>query len=152
MDELLKDETAGDPITGLKWTKKTSHTISRALKRQGYEVGDDTVRRLLKKRRYVLRANRKRLNKRKDSNRDRQMRYLVRTRKQHEKGQCSKPIDEIKVWLWQYEESEAHLNGEAWWHPETNPTPCAQQYEHRYEYDRQSFAFFDSADCHVQRH
>jgi hypothetical protein len=86
LDELLKDETAGDPITGLKWTKKTSHTISRALKRQGYEVGDDTVRRLLKKRRYVLRANRKRLNKRKDSDRDRPMRYLVRTRKQHEKA------------------------------------------------------------------
>jgi hypothetical protein len=84
LDELLKDETAGDPITGLKWTKKTSHTISRALKRQGYEVGDDTVRRLLKKGRYVLRANRKRLNKRKDADRDRQMRYLVRTRKQHE--------------------------------------------------------------------
>ena len=86
MDELLADETAGDPLTGLKWTKKTSHTISRALKRQGYAVGEDTVRRLLKKRRYVLRANRKRLNKRKDSDRDRQMRDLVQTRKEHEKA------------------------------------------------------------------
>jgi len=86
LDELLEDATAGDPITGLKWTKKTSRTISRELKRQGYEVGDDTVRRLLKKRRYVLRANRKRLSKRKDSNRDRQMRYLLQTRKQHEKA------------------------------------------------------------------
>jgi hypothetical protein len=86
LNELLKDETAGDPITGLKWTKKTSHTISRELKRQGYEVGADTVRRLLKKGRYVLRANRKRKNKRKDPSRDRQMRYLVRKRKQHEKA------------------------------------------------------------------
>ncbi|MCK6566267.1 MAG: ISAzo13 family transposase, partial [Anaerolineales bacterium] len=86
MDALLKDETAGDPITGLKWTKKTSRTISRALQRQGYEAGADTVRRLLKKGRYVLRANRKRVNKRKDPNRDRQMRYLVRKRKQHEKA------------------------------------------------------------------
>lgn len=86
LDELLKDATAGDPITGLKWTKKTSHTISRELKRQGYEVGEDTVRRLLKKRRYALRANRKRLSKKKDADRDRQMRYLVRKRKQHEKA------------------------------------------------------------------
>ncbi len=86
LDALLKDETAGDPITGLKWTKKTSRTISRALQRQGYEAGADTVRRLLKKGRYVLRANRKRVNKRKDPNRDRQMCYLVRKRKQHEKA------------------------------------------------------------------
>lgn len=86
LDELLKDATAGDPITGLKWTKKTSRTISRELKRQGYEVGEDTVRRLLKKRRYVLKANRKRLSKKKDADRDRQMRYLVRKRKQHEKA------------------------------------------------------------------
>ena len=86
LDELLEDTTVGDPITGLKWTKKTSRTISRALKRQGYTVGADTVRRLLKKQRYVLRANRKRVNKRKDPDRDRQMRYLVRKRKQHEKA------------------------------------------------------------------
>lgn len=86
LDELLKDETAGDPITGLKWTKKTSYTISRELQRQGYEVGADTVRRLLKISRFVLRANRKRVDKRKDPNRDRQMRYLVRKRKRHEKA------------------------------------------------------------------
>jgi len=86
LDELLEDTTAGDPITGLKWTKKTSRTISRELKRQGYEIGEDTVRRLLKKQRYVLRSNRKRLSKTKDSDRDRQMRYLVRKRKEHEKA------------------------------------------------------------------
>jgi hypothetical protein len=86
LDELLEDATAGDPITGLKWTKKTSHTISRELKCQGYQVSDDTVRRLLKKQGYVLRANRKRLSKRKDPDRDRQMRYLIRKRKQHEKA------------------------------------------------------------------
>lgn len=84
LDELLQDATAGDPVTGLKWTRKTAYTLSRALQRQGYEVGEDTVRRLLKKRRYVLRTNRKRLSKKKDTNRDRQMRYLVRMRKQHE--------------------------------------------------------------------
>lgn len=86
LDELLQDATAGDPITGLKWTKKTSRTISRELNRQGYEVGEDTVRRLLKKRRYVLRTNRKRKSKKKDADRDRQMHYLVRKRKQHEKA------------------------------------------------------------------
>lgn len=84
--DLLRDETAGDPITGLKWTRKTSRKISRELQRGEYQVGADTVRRLLKKERYVFRANRKRLNKKRDPDRDRQMRYLVRKRKQHEKA------------------------------------------------------------------
>jgi hypothetical protein len=77
---LVRDATAGDPIRGLKWTRKTSRKLSRALKRQGYAVGPDTVRRLLRHRGYVLRANRKRLNKKRDPDRDRQMQDLARQR------------------------------------------------------------------------
>lgn len=44
LDELLQDATAGDPVTGLKWTRETACTLSRALQRQGYEVGEDTYR------------------------------------------------------------------------------------------------------------
>jgi hypothetical protein len=82
----LQDATAGDPITGLKWTRKTSRKISREMKRRGYRVGPDTVRRLLRERRYVLRANRKRLNKKQDPERDRQMRALVRRRRAFQKA------------------------------------------------------------------
>ena len=71
LDDLLEDATAGHPITGLKWTRKTSRALSRALKRRGYRVGPDTVRRLLRQRRYVLCANRKRLNQKRDPDRDR---------------------------------------------------------------------------------
>lgn len=86
LDELVRDATAGDPITGLKWTKKTSRKLSWVLKRRGYPVGPDTVRRLLRQRRYVLRANRKRLNKKRDPDRDRQMRYLARWRRAYQKA------------------------------------------------------------------
>jgi hypothetical protein len=86
LEELLKDETAGDPVTGVKWTKKTSHTLSRELKHQGYQVSADTVCRLLKEQGYVPRANRKRLSKRRDPDRDHQRRYLSRQRKEHEKA------------------------------------------------------------------
>lgn len=86
LDELVEDATAGDPISGLKWTRKTSRKLSRALKRRGYPVGPDTVRRLLRQRQYVLRANRKRLNKKRDPDRDRQMRYLKRKRRAHQKA------------------------------------------------------------------
>jgi hypothetical protein len=86
LDDLVRDATAGDPIKGLKWTKKTSRKLSRVLKRQGYKVGPDTVRRLLRQRKHVLRANRKRLNRKRDPDRDRQMRYLARWRCAYQKA------------------------------------------------------------------
>lgn len=82
----MADATAGHPITGLKWTRKTSRKLSRALKRRGYPVGPDTVRRLLRQQKYVLRANRKRLNKKRDPDRDRQMRYLKYKRQAHQRA------------------------------------------------------------------
>jgi hypothetical protein len=81
LGELLADATAGDPVTGLKWTRKTAVKLSRELKRRGYRVGPDTVRRLLRDLGYRLRANRKRLTKEHDPERDRQMRYLSRQRR-----------------------------------------------------------------------
>ncbi len=81
LDDLLKDATAGDPITGLKWTRKTPAKISRALKRKRFKVGRTTVRRLMRERKYALRANRKRLTKQHDPNRDRQRRYISRVRR-----------------------------------------------------------------------
>ena len=86
LEELVQDATAGDPVTGLKWTRKTSRKLSWALTRRGYPVGPDTVRRLLRRQKYVLRANRKRLNRKRDPDRDRQMRYLTRKRRAHQKA------------------------------------------------------------------
>ena len=54
LDELLKDVTAGDPITGIKWTRKTLRKITRELRRQGYEVQRETVHRLLLESGYRL--------------------------------------------------------------------------------------------------
>ena len=82
----MSDTTAGDPIRPLKWTRKTSRKLSNELTRRGYRVGPDTVRRLLRQQGYVLRANRKRLNTKQDPDRDRQMRYLARKRRVHQKA------------------------------------------------------------------
>ena len=82
MDELLRDSTAGDPISGIKWTRKTSRKLSKELRRRSYRIGPDTVRRLLRDRGYVLRVNRKRLTKKQDPERDRQMRYVARKRRE----------------------------------------------------------------------
>ncbi len=78
LDELLRDATAGDPISGLKWTRKTLRDVCRELGRRGYPMSPETVRRLLAERGYVLRTNRQRLTKEQDPERDRQMRYVAR--------------------------------------------------------------------------
>jgi len=78
---LLEDASAGDPLTGLKWTRKTLRALERALRRKGFKVGFVTIRRLLRKLRYAIRVNRKRLTREQNPERDRQMRYLVRVRR-----------------------------------------------------------------------
>ena len=45
----MKDDTAGDPISGLKWTHRTTSKIAAALRTAGIQVGSKTVGRLLKK-------------------------------------------------------------------------------------------------------
>ena len=86
MEQLLEDDTAGDPVRGVKWTRKTLRKLSRQLKRRGYRVGPDTVRRLLRQRNYALRVNRKRLTKHADSDRDRQMKYVARYRRVYQRA------------------------------------------------------------------
>lgn len=81
LEELLKDAVAGDPISGLKWTHKSTRKLSQQLKRQGFELGHVTVARLLKDCKYSLRTNRKRLARTHEPERDRQFRYLARLRR-----------------------------------------------------------------------
>jgi hypothetical protein len=76
----LKDATAGDPITGLKWTRKTSRNLAQELRKKGFEIGHSTISRLAHELGYTLRENRKRLSRKQDAGRDRQMRYLTRLR------------------------------------------------------------------------
>jgi len=86
LDELLKDATAGDPITGLKWTRKTCRKLAHQLQRKGYQVGHSTIPRLVHGLGYTLRSNRKRLSRKQDRRRDRQMRYIARRRRRFEKA------------------------------------------------------------------
>ena len=80
----MEDETAGDPITGLKWTRKTTEKISRELKRLGISVCANTVGRLLEKLDFSMKANRKKYES--DANldpkdRDGQFRYIAEQRR-----------------------------------------------------------------------
>jgi len=80
LEELLKDDTAGDPISGVKWTNRSLRKLRNALSRQRIRLAPNTIARLLRQRRYSLRTNRKRLAGIREGNRDRQFRYLARMR------------------------------------------------------------------------
>jgi DDE family transposase len=77
----MRDATAGDPISGLKWTHKSLRAVAGELVRQGYEVSAPTVSRLLRDRKYSLRVNHKRLAGKQSPGRDEQFQYIARQRK-----------------------------------------------------------------------
>lgn len=55
----MKYETAGDPISGLKWTRKTTEKISEELGSADIHVGRTTVGKILNKLGFSLKTNRK---------------------------------------------------------------------------------------------
>ena len=64
IERLLEHDTAGDPISGLKWTRKTTAKIAAQLHRLRIRVSPRTVARLLHKLRFSLRVNRKKIGPR----------------------------------------------------------------------------------------
>jgi hypothetical protein len=57
----MEAETAGDPITGLKWTRRTTAKIAAELQRIGIKVSPKTVARLLRQLGFSLRVNQKKV-------------------------------------------------------------------------------------------
>jgi transposase len=58
---ILEHDTAGDPITGLKWTRKTTEKIAEVLQQIDIPVSANTVSRLLYQMDFSLRVNRKQI-------------------------------------------------------------------------------------------
>jgi hypothetical protein len=72
----LEHDTAGDPITGLKWTRKTPQKIAELLEQVDIPVSANTVARLLHNMNYSLRVNRKNLASGASPFRDQQFQYI----------------------------------------------------------------------------
>lgn len=58
----MKYETAGDPMTGLLWTRKTREKIASELSINGFEIGKTAVGKILKKMNYSLKSNSKKVS------------------------------------------------------------------------------------------
>lgn len=71
----MEDATAGDPISGLKWSHKSLRKIRQKLPRR-YRVSLSTLSRLLQIRSYSLRVNRKRYAGKQSPGRNAQFEYI----------------------------------------------------------------------------
>ena len=61
IEELMKYEVAGDPVSGLRWTRKTTKKIAAELSALGIRVSRKTVAKLLKQMNFSLRTNKKKI-------------------------------------------------------------------------------------------
>ncbi len=86
----MENETAGDPISGLKWTRKTTEKIAHELGNLGIKVCPKTVGGILKKIGYSLRVNHKKISSGSSPDRDEQFNRIAS--KRHEFSERRAPI------------------------------------------------------------
>lgn len=121
LEQLLREETAGDPAGDRKWVRHSVRYLTEALQRQGYAVSAMTVYRLLGELGYSLKANRKRFTGPPHPDRDRQFAYIAGQRQRFAilgyplisvDGKHKELIGNFKnpgrVWCRQAEEVNAH--------------------------------------------
>lgn len=73
---IMEETTAGDPMSLLKWTSKSTRVIAEELRRLGHSVSSVTVGRCLHDMGYSLQANIKTLEGSSHPDRDAQFRYI----------------------------------------------------------------------------
>lgn len=73
----MEHETAGDPMTSLKWTRKTTEKIAYELKKLGIDVCAKTVGRILKELGYSLKVNHKKIASGSSPERDEQFEQIA---------------------------------------------------------------------------
>ena len=76
----MKHDTAGDPMTGLKWTHRTTAKVAGELRHLGLGVGARTVARLLSQMGFALRVNHKKRTRGSPPERDAQFLRIAKLR------------------------------------------------------------------------
>ena len=59
LETIMNENTAGDPMSNLKWSNKSTYSIANELGLKGHKISEDTVGRLLKQEDYTLQSNNK---------------------------------------------------------------------------------------------
>ena len=81
LERILEETTAGDPMSLLKWTGKSTRTIAEELTRRGHPASAMTVWRYLEAMEYSLQGNVKSIEGEQHPDRDAQFRYIDRQAK-----------------------------------------------------------------------
>ena len=76
LEKILDENTAGDPMSLLRWTNKSTLKIAEELGRMGHHVSHDTVRRKIREMGYSLQSNVKTKEGKSPEERDAQFRYI----------------------------------------------------------------------------
>ena len=76
LHQILDKDTAGDPMTWLKWTTKSEHKLADSLNKQGHNISYRTVGRILHSLDYTLQSNKKNIEGKSPPERDSQFRYI----------------------------------------------------------------------------
>jgi len=76
IENILEENTAGDPMSKLKWTNKSTYTISDELKDKNKIASEVTVGRIIKQLGYSLQVNIKSKESGSSEERDSQFRYI----------------------------------------------------------------------------
>jgi hypothetical protein len=72
----MQHDTAGDPVTGVKWRRRTTRKIAAQLATLGIAISKNTVGRLLQQKDYKLRVNRKQIASANSPSRNQQFLYI----------------------------------------------------------------------------
>jgi hypothetical protein len=116
LERIMEENTAGDPMSLLRWTNKSTVRIAEELTRLGHSVSDETVRRRLAEMGYSLQANAKNLEE-SAAGRDQQFRCINRQVKQYLAGQD--PV--LSVDTKKKERVGNFRNGGKTWRPKGQP-------------------------------
>jgi len=76
IENILEENTAGDPMSKLRWTNKSTYSITNELKNKGQNISEDTTGRVIKKLGYSLQVNIKSKESGSSEERDSQFRYI----------------------------------------------------------------------------
>jgi len=85
IENILEENTAGDPMSKLRWTNKSTYTIAKELTSNGIKISEVTTGRIIKQMGYSLQANIKSKESGSSEERDSQFRYINRQVRAFEK-------------------------------------------------------------------
>ena len=83
IEALMDHETAGDPVRGLRWTRRTTAKVAAELCKLGTDICARTVARLLKKMGFSLRVNHKKRAGASHPNRDDRFHHIAEVRERY---------------------------------------------------------------------